>query len=78
MRFLDKFIRYWRVEFALRQLPKFSKTVFDIGCDDGYLLNKLSASVAKKHGIDPRLTKNIERGTAALTSGNNDAIKHFI
>jgi 2-polyprenyl-3-methyl-5-hydroxy-6-metoxy-1,4-benzoquinol methylase len=55
VKLLDNVIRYWRVKIALRHVPHDLKSAFDIGCDDGYLLDKLPASVTFKEGIDPRL-----------------------
>jgi 2-polyprenyl-3-methyl-5-hydroxy-6-metoxy-1,4-benzoquinol methylase len=55
MKFLDKFIRNWRVNVALKNQPKIMENVFDIGCDDGYLLQKLSHITKRQDGIDPRL-----------------------
>jgi 2-polyprenyl-3-methyl-5-hydroxy-6-metoxy-1,4-benzoquinol methylase len=58
MKLLDKFIRYWRVEVALKNRPKLMENVFDIGCDDGYLLQKLSHITKRQDGVDPRLNAN--------------------
>lgn len=55
MKILDKFIRFWRVKVALKNQPKIMDYVFDIGCDDGYLLQKLSHITKKQDGIDPRV-----------------------
>lgn len=55
---LDKFIRYWRVEVALKNRPEIMENVFDIGCDDGYLLKKLSPITKRQDGVDPRLIAN--------------------
>jgi 2-polyprenyl-3-methyl-5-hydroxy-6-metoxy-1,4-benzoquinol methylase len=55
MKLLDKFIRYWRVRMALKNRPKVMENVFDIGCDDGYLLQKLSHITKRQDGVDPRL-----------------------
>ena len=55
MKLLDKFIRFWRVSEALKHSPESMKNVFDIGCDDGYLLNKLRGVTLRQDGIDPRL-----------------------
>lgn len=56
MKQLDKFIRNWRVKVALKNKPLIMDNVFDIGCDDGYLLQKLSYTTKRQDGIDPRLT----------------------
>lgn len=55
MKFLDRCIRYWRVRVALNNLPKPLENVFDIGCDDGYLLRKLGPITKRQDGVDPRL-----------------------
>lgn len=55
MKLTDKILRFWRVKVALRYLPKYANSVFDIGCDDGYLLKKLLPITKKQDGIDPRL-----------------------
>ena len=59
MKLLDKFIRYWRVKVALKNRPKIMENVFDIGCDDGYLLQKLSHITKRQDGIDPRLNTSV-------------------
>ena len=56
MKLLDKFIRYWRVKVALKNQPEIMENVFDIGCDDGYLLQKLSHTTKRHDGVDPRLS----------------------
>ena len=58
MKQLDKFIRYWRVKVALKNRPEIMENVFDIGCDDGYLLKKLSHITKRQDGVDPRLNTN--------------------
>jgi 2-polyprenyl-3-methyl-5-hydroxy-6-metoxy-1,4-benzoquinol methylase len=58
MKLLDKIIRYWRVEVALKNQPEIMENVFDIGCDDGYLLKKLSRKTKRQDGVDPRLKVN--------------------
>lgn len=58
MKLLDKFIRYWRVKVALKNRPEIMENVFDIGCDDGYLLQKLSHITKRQDGVDPRLSTN--------------------
>lgn len=55
MKLLDKFIRFWRVSVALDNIPKSMVNAFDIGCDDGYLLRKLSPVTKRQDGVDPRL-----------------------
>ena len=70
MKLLDKFIRHWRVNVALKYCPKVMNNVFDIGCDDGYLLQKLSRITKKQDGVDPRLD-------AELISSNSELKKGF-
>jgi 2-polyprenyl-3-methyl-5-hydroxy-6-metoxy-1,4-benzoquinol methylase len=53
MMLLDNFIRYWRVRVALKNRPEIMENIFDIGCDDGYLLQKLSHITKRQDGIDP-------------------------
>ena len=55
MKFLDNVIRYWRVKVALSHVPSSGRSAFDIGCDDGYLLDKLPNFFTVKEGVDPRL-----------------------
>lgn len=69
MKFLDKVIRYWRVNIALENVPTFATSAFDIGCDDGYLLNRVSRTVTKRDGIDPRLEKEVFLTESELTRG---------
>lgn len=59
MKLLDKFIRSWRVKIALKNTPKTMHKVFDIGCEDGYLLKKLAASVKRRDGVDPSINSNL-------------------
>ncbi len=70
MKLLDKFIRYWRVRAALNNSPVFMKNVFDIGCDDGYLLRKIRHITNRQDGIDPRLG-------AECISRDSEIIKGF-
>jgi len=53
MMLLDKYFRYRRVKVALKNRPKIMENVFDIGCDDGYLLQKLVHITIRQDGIDP-------------------------
>ena len=55
MKFLDKVLRYWRVKVALNNCPENLDNVFDIGCDDGYLLKQLRHITKRQDGVDPRL-----------------------
>ncbi|QCB46343.1 hypothetical protein [Hydrogenophaga sp. PAMC20947] len=56
MKFLDKFIRQWRVKVAMNSIRGGPTGVFDIGCDDCYLLNLLDNGENRLGGCDPRLT----------------------
>ena len=56
MKKTDKFLRYWRVSQAFRCVPNKIQSAFDIGCDDGYLLNRLDDGYMRLGGCDPRLT----------------------
>lgn len=56
MKFLDKALRWWRVGVALKTVPANVAAVFDIGCDDGYLLRKFKDSNLRLDGCDPRLS----------------------
>lgn len=56
MKLIDKALRYWRVEIGLREAPDNIRAVFDIGCDDGYLLKKFADNDIRRDGCDPRLT----------------------
>jgi 2-polyprenyl-3-methyl-5-hydroxy-6-metoxy-1,4-benzoquinol methylase len=64
MKLLDKFFRYWRVKEALKNRPEIMGNVFDIGCDDGYLLRKLIDTTKRRDGIDPH---------RSVTSVGNDS-----
>jgi len=55
MKLVDKIIRRWRVRVALKYCPSEMHSVFDIGCDDGFLLKQLGQSTVRKEGVDPRL-----------------------
>lgn len=55
LKLIDKLIRQWRVRVALQALPKEVDAVFDIGCDDGYLLRRLDNGKRRLDGCDPRL-----------------------
>jgi 2-polyprenyl-3-methyl-5-hydroxy-6-metoxy-1,4-benzoquinol methylase len=69
VKLLDKFIRYWRVRIALKNTPKIMNNVFDIGCDDGYLLQKLKPVTKRQDGVDPRLSANSISSTSELRKG---------
>lgn len=69
MKFLDKVLRYWRVKVALSNRPNKMEHVFDIGCDDGYLLNKLGNRLKKRDGVDPQLSADSNIPGAELKKG---------
>lgn len=69
MKLTDKILRYWRVTVALRHLPKCTDTVFDIGCDDSYLLKKLQPITKRQDGIDPRLHSGHIENNSELIKG---------
>lgn len=53
MKAIDRFGRWWRVKKALAQSPAQVKAVFDIGCDDGYLLGAVRGDGVRRDGCDP-------------------------
>jgi 2-polyprenyl-3-methyl-5-hydroxy-6-metoxy-1,4-benzoquinol methylase len=69
MKVLDKLIRYWRVEVALCNCPKNMKNVFDIGCDDSYLLKKLKSNTSRQDGVDPRLDADVADNSSEIKRG---------
>ncbi len=56
MKLIDKALRWWRVSVALQAMPRKVSAVFDIGCDDGYVLTKFSRKSVRLDGCDPRLS----------------------
>jgi len=58
MKLIDKVLRRWRVSIAIKALPNEVNSVFDIGCDDGYLLNRIDDGQMLLDGCDPRLNAN--------------------
>ncbi len=58
MKSIDKILRYWRTKVALKNAPRLMEAVFDIGCDEGYLLKRLKRNVIIKEGVDPRLERD--------------------
>lgn len=69
MKSIDKILRAWRTRVAIRYLPDPCTRVFDIGCDDGYLLERLGPGVAERVGVDPRLAGDRTVGGAKLFQG---------
>ena len=45
------------------------ENVFDIGCDDGYLLQKLSRKTKRQDGVDPRLIFNSVSSNSEIKKG---------
>lgn len=56
MKLIDKILRKWRVHVALQAMPHDVNRVFDIGCDDGYLLKYIDNGSMQLDGCDPRLS----------------------
>lgn len=69
MKLLDKFIRDWRIKVALNNQPHSMENVFDIGCDEGYLLTKISTKIERYDGVDPRLNADIISECFELKTG---------
>ena len=69
MKLLDKVLRYWRVNVALVNCPRKMDSVFDIGCGEGYLINKLRNQVKKRDGVDPRLRADTVSPGSELKKG---------
>jgi hypothetical protein len=53
MKTLDKVLRSWRVRKALAETPADVTAVFDIGCDDGFLLAAIPGDGVRRDGCDP-------------------------
>jgi 2-polyprenyl-3-methyl-5-hydroxy-6-metoxy-1,4-benzoquinol methylase len=69
MKLLDKIIRSWRVRVALKNTPKAMSNVFDIGCDDGYLLRKLASYTERRDGLDPCLRSDVITKDSEIRKG---------
>ncbi|HEY0297166.1 MAG TPA: methyltransferase domain-containing protein [Bordetella sp.] len=69
MKALDKLLRRWRSDIALRAAPKKLSHVFDIGCDDGYLLKRVANRSAILDGCDPRLAAQPMTAGSVLLQG---------
>ena len=78
MKLPDKALRYWRTRVAIQYMPNNCSSVLDIGCDEGYLLNQVPNTVARKIGVDPQLPQDkINSGVRFIKSyfpHNNIAI----
>lgn len=66
---VDRLIRAWRVNEAFKYLPFRINSILDIGCDDGYVLNKLDGLAVIRDGVDPRVDFNADGGGAKLYRG---------
>jgi hypothetical protein len=53
VKFADRLLRAYRARVALAYLPAGATSAFDIGCNDGWLLDHLPASVVRRDGCDP-------------------------
>jgi 2-polyprenyl-3-methyl-5-hydroxy-6-metoxy-1,4-benzoquinol methylase len=69
MKFIDKVLRQWRVNVALKSIPNHVNAVFDIGCDDGYLLNLVAREHMQLDGCDPRLNIPVSVHKSSLLKG---------
>ena len=54
---------------ALQAIPKNARVFFDIGCDDSYLLKKLSKRANRLDGCDPALDTSITLKNSTLLRG---------
>lgn len=71
MKAMDKILRRWRINVALREAPAPLRAAFDIGCDDGFLLSRLGPETVRRDGCDPLL------GSAPITPGLRLIKGHF-
>lgn len=69
MKTIDKLLRRWRVNVALKVVPNQLKAIFDIGCDDGYLFNRIDDGKMRLDGCDPRLSANSVSANSTLLQG---------
>jgi SAM-dependent methyltransferase len=68
MKAIDKFLRAWRTQIALKAVSKSVKSVLDIGCgDEGYLLRRLTAT--RRDGVDPTLAGECREPGLHLANG---------
>src|SRR6478752_1870228 len=76
MKFLDRRLRDYRVRVALREVPAAPRAVFDIGCDDGFLLSKLGDERTRRDGCDPVVSADAARiGNVVLRGFFPDVVK---
>jgi 2-polyprenyl-3-methyl-5-hydroxy-6-metoxy-1,4-benzoquinol methylase len=69
MKLVDKLLRQWRVSVALKYLSSGEGKVFDIGCDDSYLLNRIDNDKRLLDGCDPNLTSDCLTQKSILYKG---------
>ena len=77
MKFLDRFLRDWRIRLASNYIEKNNK-VLDIGCFDGNLFKSLKKkSIGYSIGLDPLLKEDIQTNDYKLIPGYfPDALKN--
>jgi len=69
MKFLDKFLRNWRVKMCIPYINTQDR-VLDIGCLDGYLFQTLKVkSIQKSIGLDPLLQSVVRHENYVLIPG---------
>ncbi|PWI31333.1 hypothetical protein DI383_01290 [Flavobacteriaceae bacterium LYZ1037] len=69
MKFLDRFLRDWRIQKCM-PFVRTNDKVLDIGCFDGHLFEKLKfKSIQNSIGLDPLLTEIIEKDNYTLIPG---------
>lgn len=69
MKLLDKIIRSWRTNVAIKQLTLSPDNIFDIGCDEGYLLKKFSAHSKILNGCDPKINPSRKEDGITIYQG---------
>lgn len=67
MKPLDRFLRAWRTDVAVRAAPASMQAVLDVGCGDGYLLGRLAAD--RRDGLDPTLESDRDETGICLRRG---------
>ncbi len=71
MKYLDKFLRDWRIKEASQYVRPNDK-LLDIGCFDGYLFNALKEkNIQPSIGLDPLLTETETKGEHVLCFRTN-------
>lgn len=69
MKFLDRFLRDYRINVASRYV-RVNDKILDIGCFDGYLFEKLAKkNIQASVGLDPLLKNDSKKGIHTLLSG---------